>query len=156
MPRRKRKLKRKIEPDPKYNNVLVARFINQVMRKGKKTLAQNIVYRCFDMIKEKTKKNPIEIFDKAIKSVSPFLEVRGRRIGGASYQIPYEVRGARRSTLAFRWIIQAAKARSGRPMAERLALELLDAYQGVGAAIKKKEDTHRMAEANKAFAHFAV
>lgn len=153
--RKKRNFKRKIEPDPKYNNVLVARFINQVMRKGKKTLAQKIVYSAFDLIKEKTNKNPIEIFDKAMKNVGPLLEVRGRRIGGASYQIPYEVRGDRRQTLAFRWIIQAAKARKGKSMAQKLAAELLDAYRGEGAAVKKKEDIHRMAEANKAFAHFA-
>lgn len=156
MSRKKRKFKKTIEPDPKYNNVLVARFINQIMRRGKKTLAQKIVYDSFEIIKEKTKKNPIEIFDKAMKNVGPLLEVRGRRIGGASYQIPYEVRGDRRSALAFRWIIQAAKARKGKPMAQKLAAELLDAWRDEGTAVKKKEDTHRMAEANKAFARFAI
>jgi small subunit ribosomal protein S7 len=156
MSRKKRKIGKRIEPDPKYNNVLVAKFINQVMRRGKKTVACEIVYSAFDLIKEKTKKNPIEVFDKAIKNASPILEVRGKRIGGASYQIPYEVRGDRRYALAFRWIIQAAKARHGRPMMEKLTEELLAAYQGEGSAIKKKEDMHRMAEANKAFAHFAV
>ncbi len=156
MTRKKRKFKKRIEPDPRYSNVLVARFINQIMKRGKKTTAQRVVYGAFDFIKEKTKKNPIEVFDKAIKNVGPLLEVRGRRIGGASYQIPYEVRGERRNTLAFRWIIQATKARKGKPMAQKLASELLDAYRGEGVAVKKKEDTHRMAEANKAFAHFAI
>lgn len=147
--------KRQIKPDPKYSNLLIAKFINYVMRKGKKSVAQSIVYDAFDIISEKTKSNPVEIFDGAVKNVTPLLEVRGRRIGGANYQIPYPVRGDRKHVLAFRWIINAAKARKGLPMGQRLALELIAAYNKEGAAIKKREDIHKMAEANRAFAHFA-
>ncbi len=151
----KKKDIRIILPDPLYNNVLVAQFINQVMRKGKKSLARKIIYNSFDVIKEKTKKEPLEIFDLAIKNVSPVLEIKPMRIGGATYQVPREVRGERKITLALRWIIKAAKSKKGRPMSEKLAEELIAASNNEGAAIRKRQDTHRMAEANKAFAHFA-
>jgi len=152
--RRKKKIKRVIPPDPFYNNVTVAKFINQVMRRGKKAIARKIVYDTFNIIKEKIKKEPLEVFDSALNNASPFLEVKPKRIGGATYQIPREVKGERRVTLAMRWIIQAAKAKKGKPMREKLAGELIDAANNTGVAIKKKEDTHRMAEANRAFAHF--
>ncbi len=155
MSRRKKKEKRTIPPDAIYNNLTVAKFINQVMRRGKKTIAEKIVYKAFDIIKTKTQKEPLEIFDLALKNSSPFLEVKPKRIGGATYQVPREVRGDRKLTLAMRWIIRAAKSRKGKPMRERLAEELIEAAGNRGAAVKKKEDTHRMAEANRAFAHFA-
>lgn len=155
MARSKKKEKRVIPPDPLYDNITVAKFINQVMRRGKKTVARKIVYKAFDIIKEKTKKEPLEVFEQALKNTSPLLEVKPRRIGGATYQVPREVKGERRLTLAMRWIIQAAKNRKGRPMREKLAEELIAAANNEGAAIKKKIDTHRMAEANRAFAHFA-
>lgn len=153
--RRKKKEKRVIPADPVYNNTTVAKFINQVMRRGKKTLARKIVYLAFDIIKEKTKKEPLEVFDSALKNTSPLLEVKSKRIGGATYQVPREVKGERRLTLAMRWIIQAAKSRKRKPMREKLAEELMEAANNTGWAVKKKEDTHRMAEANRAFAHFA-
>ncbi|MFN7088297.1 MAG: 30S ribosomal protein S7 [Candidatus Paceibacteria bacterium] len=153
--RKKRKFKREYAPDPLYGNSLVGRFINQVMRKGKKTKAQKIVYGAFEKIKQDTKTDPLVVFEQAIKNVSPLLEVRSRRIGGANYQVPVEVRGERRITLAMRWILQAARSRQGKPMHIKLAEELIAASKNEGAAIKKKLDTHRMAEANKAFAHFA-
>lgn len=153
--RGKRAPKRKILPDPKYKSVHIAKFINYIMRKGKKSLAQNIVYQTFDILKERTKQDPIEIFEQAVKNVSPALEVRSRRIGGANYQIPVPVRGDRKLALAYRWIIEAARSKKGKPMQEKLAAELLAAYNNEGAAIKKKQDMHRMAEANRAFAHFA-
>ncbi len=154
--RRKKKVKRIINPDPKYDNTLVAKFINQLMKKGKKSVAQRVLYRSFEILAEKNKdKDPLEIFDQAIKNVSPLVEVKSRRIGGAHYQVPREVHGERRTTLAIRWLLQAARSKKGKPMAEKLAAELLDASKNTGAAVKKKEDTHRMAEANKAFAHFA-
>ena len=152
---RRKKEKREISPDFTYNSVKIAKFINQVMRKGKKTLARKIVYGAFDEIREKTKKEPLEVFELAIKNASPLLEVRPRRIGGATYQVPREVRGERRVALAMRWIIQAAKTRKGKPMKEKLAGELMEAAENKGAAVKKKEQSHRMAEANRAFAHFA-
>ena len=154
MPRIKYK-KREILLDPIYNNVKVSKFINYVMRKGKKGRARKIVYDTFEILKEKTKKNPLDIFELAIKNVSPSLEVRPKRIGGATYQVPMEVRPERKLALAMRWILGAAKSKKGRSMKERLANELLEAAQGKGVAVKKKEDTHKMAEANKAFAHFA-
>lgn len=147
--------KRKIEPDPRYNSVIIARFINYVMRRGKKTIAQKIVYNALDILADKTKKKSLEVFNEAIKNVTPSIEVKSRRVGGANYQIPMRVVGDRRLALAFRWIINAAKARKGKPMREKLAQELLEASQGQGAAVKKKEDVYRMAEANRAFAHFA-
>lgn len=147
--------KRTIDPDPKYHSVNIAKFINQIMSRGKKSIAQRIVYDCFAIIKEKTKKNPLEIFDGAIKNISPEVEVKSRRIGGGNYQIPISVSGARRQTLAFRWLIKAAKSRKGVPMKQKLADELIAAYNKEGAAIKKRTDTYKMAEANRAFAHFA-
>jgi len=147
--------KHPIEPDPVYNNVIVAKFINQIMRKGKKTIARKVVYGAFDIIKEKTKKDPLEVFEKALENASPLLEVKSRRVGGATYQVPVEVKGKRKLTLAMRWIILGAKSKKGKPMREKLAQELMDAYNNTGWAIKKKSDTHRMAEANRAFAHFA-
>lgn len=153
--RRKKKAKRIIAPDPVFNNATVAKFINQVMRQGKKEIARKIVYNAFDIVKEKTKKEPLEVFERALENASPLLEVKPKRIGGATYQVPREVKGDRRLTLGIRWIIQAAKSKKGEPMRKKLAEELINAANNTGAAIKKKENTHRMAEANRAFAHFA-
>ncbi|RLC37263.1 30S ribosomal protein S7 [Candidatus Falkowbacteria bacterium] len=147
--------KRKIAGDIKYNDTDVAKFINYVMKKGKKSVAESIVYEAFDIIKEKTKQDPRHVFNKALKKISPLLEVRGRRIGGANYQIPYQVRGARRFNLGCLWLIEAAKSRKGKAMKEKLADEILLAAQGEGAAVKKKETVQKQAEVNKAFAHFA-
>ncbi|PIR92947.1 30S ribosomal protein S7 [Candidatus Falkowbacteria bacterium CG10_big_fil_rev_8_21_14_0_10_43_10] len=147
--------KRDIKPDIRYHEKDIAKFINYVMKRGKKSVAQKIVYECFDIVKEKTKQDPRHVFNKAIKQVGPLLEVRGRRIGGANYQIPYQVRSERRVTLACRWLLASAKSRKGKSMAEKLAAEILDASKGEGATVKKKMDVQRMAEANKAFAHFA-
>lgn len=151
----KKKEKKEIQPDFVYDNVTVAKFINQMMRRGKKTLARKIVYGAFNIMKEKTKKEPLEIFNKAIENASPSLEVKPKRIGGATYQVPVEVKGERRMALAMRWIIQAAKSKKGKSMKEKLAEELINAANNTGWAVKKKDDTHRMAEANRAFAHFA-
>lgn len=147
--------KRKILPDPQSQRLDVAKFINYIMQRGKKTVAQTILYRAFEIIKDKEKKDGLQVFDQAIKKVGPSVEVRGKRVGGANYQVPFPVRDDRRFTLACRWIMTAAKAIKGRPMAERLAQVLIDSANGEGAAVKKREDVHRMAEANKAFAHFA-
>ncbi len=147
--------KRKINPDPKFGSVKIAKFINYIMRNGKKAVAQSIVYQAFAIISNKIKSDPLEIFEKAIKNVAPSLEVKGRRIGGANYQIPVVVSSERKLILAYRWIIEAARAKKGKPMASKLADEILAAAKNEGDAIKKKEDTYRMAEANKAFAHFA-
>lgn len=152
---RKKIKKHLIIPDPVYNNVIVARFINQIMRKGKKTVARKIVYNAFDIIKEKTKKEPLEVFELALRNTSPLLEVKSKRVGGATYQVPVEVKGERKMALAMRWIILGAKSKKGRPMREKLAAELMDAANNTGWAVKRKSDTHRMAEANRAFAHFA-
>jgi len=154
MPRRNRPERREIPPDVKYNSVLVAKFINNVMQRGKKSLAERIMYEAMDLMGERAHKDPLEVFEQAVRRVMPAVEVRPRRVGGATYQIPVEVRKERQQALAFRWIIDSARNRPGNTMAERLANELLDAYQGTGAAIKKTEDTHKMAEANKAFAHY--
>ncbi len=154
MPRRKRPQKREILPDPKYNSVLVAKFINCLMMQGKKSLAERIFYTALQRIEEKTGKNGLEVFEKAVANTKPLLEVKSRRVGGATYQVPVEVRPERQQSLAIRWLIAAARLRSEHTMSERLANELIAASKGEGAAIKKKEDTHRMAEANKAFAHF--
>jgi small subunit ribosomal protein S7 len=154
MPRKGRVEKRKIAPDPKYNSEVVAKFINCLMRDGKKSIARSIFYEALDIIANKTKKDPLEIFNKALENTKPLMEVRSRRVGGATYQVPIEVRPERAQALAIRWLINYARARSGKSMAEKLAAELLDAYNNRGGAIKKKEDTHRMAEANKAFAHY--
>ncbi len=153
--RSKKKEKREIQPDPVYNNVIVEKLVNHIMRQGKKNTARKIVYGAFEFIKEKTKKEPMEVFDQALKNASPLLELKSKRIGGATYQVPREVRGDRKLTLALRWIISGAKAKKGKPMAQKLAEELIDASINQGWAVKKKEDTHRMAEANRAFAHFS-
>jgi len=152
--RRKSAEKRLVSPDPVYNDVLVARFVNSVMQDGKKNVAQKLIYKAFEVIEERTKEPGIEIFKQAVTNVAPLVEVRSRRVGGATYQVPIEVRPDRRTTLAFRWILQYAKSRNDKSMANRLANELMGAAKGEGGAIKKKDDTHRMAEANKAFSHF--
>jgi small subunit ribosomal protein S7 len=155
MSRRKHRIERPIPPDPIYNSELVSKLINYVMRKGKKTIARKIVYGAFDIIREKTKKDPLEVFQKAIENAGPYLEVRPRRIGGATYQVPVEVPDYRRITLAMKWMILGAKQKRGKPMKEKLAEEIIAASKGEGFAVKKKEDLHKMAEANKAFTHFA-
>ena len=147
--------KRTTQPDPLYRDDLVSRFVNAVMRDGKKSLAQRIVYDAFDVIEERTGEQGLEVFKKAVNNVAPLVEVRSRRVGGATYQVPIEVRPDRRVTLAFRWIIQYARAGSEKSMANRLATELINASRGEGGAVKKKDDVHRMAESNKAFAHFS-
>lgn len=147
--------KRKIEGDVRFNDFDIAKFINYLMRGGKKTVAQSIIYDAFDIIKDKTKQDPRHIFNKALKKISPLLEVRGKRVGGANYQIPYQVRGDRRFTLGCRWLIEAAKERKGKPMCVKLADEIMAASEGEGAACRKRENVHKMAESNKAFAHFA-
>ena len=152
--RRRRPEKRQVLPDPVYNDILVTKFVNYVMECGKKGVAEKIFYGAMETIKQKTKTDGVVIFEKAIENASPSVEVKSRRIGGATYQVPIEVPKKRRFYLASQWIIKAAKSRSGKPMAERLAAELISAANGDGGAIKKKDDTHRMAEANKAFAHF--
>jgi len=154
MPRRNRPPRRVIEPDSKYNSELVARFANRLMQHGKKSTALRVVYDSFDIIEERTKKPPLDVFEQAVKNVTPMLEVRPRRVGGATYQIPMEVRPERRMSLAIRWVLQSASQRPGKSMAEKLASELMDAAAGQGASIKKRDDTHRMAEANRAFAHY--
>ncbi|MEE8109905.1 MAG: 30S ribosomal protein S7 [bacterium] len=154
MPRRKVATRRKSEPDPKYGDKMVAKFISSLMLQGKKSLAETILYRSFGIIEEKTKENPLMIFKRAVDNVKPALEVRSRRVGGSTYQIPIEVRPSRKTALSMRWIISFARARKEKTMQERLAAELLDASNNQGSAIKKREDTHRMAEANKAFAHY--
>ncbi len=154
--RRKKATKREITPDPKYNDVVLAKFINNTMKGGKKAIAQKIVYTSLDIIKDKTKaKDPLEVFNKALENVSPFLEIKSKRVGGANYQVPYEVKGDRRNALAMRWIIQAANKKKGEAMSKKLAQEIISASKNEGEAIKKKQNIHRMAEANKAFAHFA-
>ncbi len=153
--RGKRAPKRKIEGDAKFGDIDVAKFINYIMKKGKKTVAQSIVYGAFEIIKKETKQDPRHVFSKALKKISPLLEVRGRRIGGANYQIPYQVRGERRFALASRWLIAASTEGKGSSMMKKLASELIAASNGEGAAIKKREMIHKTAEANRAFAHFA-
>ncbi len=152
---RKRKAeKRRLEPDPQFKDILVTRFVNNIMLDGKKNTSRKIVYGAFEIMAEKTKKEPLEVFRKAMSNVAPITEVKSRRVGGATYQVPVEVREDRRIALAIRWIKQYAKARRDKTMAQKIAAELLAAYNNEGASVKKKEDTHRMAEANKAFAHF--
>ncbi|HBE90225.1 MAG: 30S ribosomal protein S7 [Candidatus Andersenbacteria bacterium RIFCSPHIGHO2_12_FULL_46_9] len=157
MPRKKRIYKNKefLRPDPKFGNLMLSRFINQIMRRGKKSIAQKVVYGALDIVSEKTKDDPLMVFDAAIRNVAPVLEVKGKRIGGANYQIAQEVRGDRRETLAMRWLKEAARTRSGKAMAEKLAAELIDASKKEGGAMKRREEVHRMAEANRAFSHFA-
>jgi len=154
MPRRNRPPKREIRPDIRYNSVTVARLINKVMRQGKKSLAMRIVYDAMDMIKERTGRDPLEVFEQALENAMPVLEVRPRRVGGATYQVPMEVPSFRRMSLGLRWLVESARERPGRSMTEKLAAELIDAAQGEGATIRRKENVHRMAEANRAFAHF--
>ena len=154
MPRRGFIAKRDVLPDPLYNSKLVTRLINNIMLDGKKGVAQKIVYDAFDIIKEKTGKDPIEVFEAAMENVMPQLEVKARRVGGSTYQVPIEVRPARRETLGLRWITNYCRTRNEKTMKERLSGEILDAVNGIGGAAKKREDTHKMAEANKAFAHF--
>jgi len=152
--RRRRAEKREILPDPKYNSVVVTKFINVIMSAGKKSKAESIVYSAFDILAEKTSKKPLEVFEKAINNARPLVEVKARRVGGATYQVPIEVPQQRSLALAFRWIRDFARTRAGKPMEEKLADELLEAYNGTGSAVKKREDTHNMAEANKAFSHY--
>ena len=154
MPRRGNVPKREILPDPVYNSVLVTKLVNSIMLDGKKGVAQKVVYGAFDIVREKTGKEAIEVFHAAMENVMPSLEVKSRRVGGATYQVPVEVRPARRQTLGLRWLTTYSRARSERTMKERLAGELMDAANNVGNAVKKREDVHKMAEANKAFAHF--
>jgi small subunit ribosomal protein S7 len=154
VPRRGNVPKREILPDPVYNSVLVTKLINTVMLDGKKGVAQKVVYDAFDMIKEKTDKDPLEAFTTAMDNIMPSLEVKARRVGGATYQVPIEVRPERRQTLGLRWLVGYARKRSEKTMKERLANEIMDACNSLGAAVKKREDTHKMAESNKAFAHF--
>ncbi len=147
--------KRTVPPDFKYHSVVVEKLIHYIMERGKKTVAQKVVYGAFSEIEAKAKRNPVEVFEQALKNVQPVVEVKSRRIGGANYQIPIEVRGDRRLSLGLRWLIRAAQLKRGRPMAQKLADEIILASQNQGDAVKKKEDVHRMAEANRAFAHFA-
>jgi small subunit ribosomal protein S7 len=154
MARRREAEKREIIPDPKFNNVLVARFINCVLKQGKKSLAERVVYSALNSIEDKTSDDPIKVFKKAVDNAAPILEVRSRRVGGATYQVPVEVSPSRRVALSIRWLISHARGRTGKSLAEKLSNELLDAFNNTGGAVKKKEDVHRMAEANKAFAHY--
>jgi len=154
MPRKRVAVKRKITPDAKYKSVLVAKFINNLMNKGKKSTAQSILYGAFDLVEEKVGKDPLSVFQTALDNVRPVVEVKSRRVGGSTYQVPTEVRPSRRQALSMRWIISFASSRGEKTMAAKLAGEIMDAANERGAAIKKKEDTHRMAEANKAFAHY--
>ncbi|MEE9147191.1 MAG: 30S ribosomal protein S7 [Candidatus Tectomicrobia bacterium] len=154
MPRRQVVSKRPVPPDPKYRDTLITCCVNVIMKKGKKSLAQRILYDALDIVQGRIDENPLEVFKQAVENVKPVLEVRSRRVGGSTYQIPVDVSPARRVALSMRWIVRSARARGERGMTRRLAAELLDAYNNTGTAIKRKEDTHRMAEANKAFAHY--
>ena len=154
MPRRGNVPKREILPDPMYNSVLVTKLVNSIMLDGKKGVAQKVVYGAFDIIKDKTEKDPLEVFTQAMENIMPSLEVKARRVGGATYQVPMEVRPARRQTLGLRWLTAYSRARGEKTMSARLAAEIIDATNGVGGSVKKREDTHKMAEANKAFAHY--
>ena len=154
MSRRRRAERRVPAPDPKYNSLELARFINRVMKWGKKTVAQRVVYGALDVVQENVKRDPLEIFSQALKNSTPLLEVKPRRVGGATYQVPTELRPNRSEALAFRWIIRSARARKGMPMTRKLALELMDASKGEGAAVRRREEVHRMAEANRAFVHY--
>lgn len=154
MPRKGPVPRRDVLPDPLYNSKLVTRLINRIMLDGKKGVAQRILYNAFDLIRERTGQDPMEVFDQALKNVMPVLEVRARRVGGANYQVPVEVRPERRTTLGLRWLVNYARLRGERTMEERLAAEIIDASNNTGAAVKKREDVHKMAEANRAFAHY--
>ena len=152
--RKRRAVKRDVLPDPIYNSKVVTKLINTIMLDGKKGIAQTILYEAFDIVKEKTGEDPLTVFEKALENIKPTLEVKSRRVGGSNYQVPVEVTPARSQALGLRWLVRYARLRGGRGMAENLANEITDAYNGTGAAVKKREDTHRMAEANKAFAHY--
>lgn len=152
--RRNRAERRPVTPDPRYNSEVVAKFVNNVMERGKKSLAARIVYNAFAVVEERTKRPAMEVFEEAMKNATPLVEVKPRRVGGATYQIPVEISSSRRMALAMRWLIDNARGRSGRDMAARLAAEIMDTARNEGATVKKREDTHRMAEANQAFAHF--
>jgi len=154
MPRRREVEKRDILPDPKYNSKIVSKFVNAIMKKGKKSTAEKILYGSFEILKNKTGNDPIKVFKTALENVKPILEVKPRRVGGATYQVPVEIRPHRRTALAFRWLLNYSRARAEKTMQEKLAGELLDAFNNTGSSIKKREDTHKMAEANKAFAHY--
>lgn len=154
MPRRGKVIRRRTLPDARHNSVWLQTFINKLMKDGKKSTAERIMYDTLDIIEQRSRRNPVEVFEQAIRNAMPILEVRPRRVGGATYQIPLEVRPERQISLAMRWLLAAARARTGRPMAERLAAELTDAASGQGVTIKRRDDTHRMAEANRAFAHY--
>jgi len=154
MPRRARVARRVILPDPIYANVGVAKFVNCLMLNGKKSIAEGIIYDAFERIRRSSRKEPLDVFDQAMRNVTPVIEVKPKRVGGATYQVPVEIRHDRRQALARRWIIRYARARNGRSMSDKLASELMDAANGVGASIKRKEDTHKMAESNRAFTHF--
>jgi len=154
MSRRHSAEKREINPDPKFGDLIVTKFMNSVMKEGKKSVAELIVYGAFDTLEQKTRRSPVEMFHEALKNVMPSIEVRSRRVGGATYQVPVEVRNERRQALAIRWIITAARGRNENTMSERLSSELMDAANNRGTAVKKREDTHRMAEANRAFSHY--
>ncbi len=154
MPRRAKVIKRVIPPDAKFQSENLAKFINRIMERGKKSTAERIVYKTMDLLETQTHHNPLDTFDQALRNATPVVEVKPRRVGGATYQVPVDIRTERRNALAMRWLIQAANSRRGKSMAEKLAAELLDAAAGQGATVKKKEDTHRMAEANRAFVHY--
>ena len=154
MPRREKVIRRRVPPDAKHNSVWLQMFINKLMRDGRKSTAERIMYDTLDIIEQRAHRNPVEVFEQAIRNARPILEVRPRRVGGATYQIPLEVRPERQMALAIRWLLMATRARTGKPMAERLATELMDAANGQGVTIKRRDDTHRMAQANKAFAHY--
>lgn len=154
MSRKRKAIKREIKEDPVYKDKRVAKFVNHIMWDGKKSIARRVFYDAMNILKEKTKKDPLDVFNLAMENVMPILEVKSRRVGGASYQVPVEVSPERRVTLAMRWIINFSRSKAGKPFSERLASELVDASQGTGSSVKKKEDTHKMAEANKAFAHY--
>ncbi len=154
MPRRRVAAKREVLPDPKFGNILLAKFVNHVMESGKKSVAERIVYGALDIVREKLGKEPIEVFELAMENIAPMVEVKARRVGGATYQVPVEVRPSRRNALAMRWMVEYSRKRGEKSMRQRLAGEMMDASQGKGAAVKKREDVHRMAEANKAFSHY--
>lgn len=154
MPRRRVAAKREVLPDPKFGSTLLAKFVNHVMESGKKSVAERIVYGALDIVKEKLNKDPIEVFEQAMENIAPMVEVKARRVGGATYQVPVEVRPSRRNALAMRWMVEYSRKRGEKSMRQRLAGEMMDASQGKGAAVKKREDVHRMAEANKAFSHY--
>jgi small subunit ribosomal protein S7 len=154
MPRRGKVIRRRVAPDAKYNSVWLRMFVNKLMKDGRKSTAERVMYDTLDIIEQRARRNPVEVFEQAVRNAMPILEVRPRRVGGATYQIPLEVRPERQLSLAMRWLLTAVRGRTGRPMAERLAAELMDAASGQGVTIKRRDDTHRMAEANRAFAHY--